>query len=129
MSAINYAGGEDAAESADTLASMRLDKHSKPSERHSSLARLTTRASIWAGGRVWSTCLSTIVACIPALLVGYTIAFPSSAVLVLMDGWKEGRLPGKDYQFSTELSSVFGVRFSGVRDVLAKHYRYCMHFV
>lgn len=59
--------------------------------------------------RIWSTCLSTLVASIPALLIGYTIAFPSSALLVLMDGWREGHLPSKDYQFDTELADVFSV--------------------
>ena len=67
----------------------------------------TTRTR--ARERIWSTCLSTLVASIPALLIGYTIAFPSSALLVLMDGWREGHLPSKDYQFDTELADIFSV--------------------
>ena len=68
---------------------------------------VTTRTR--ARERIWSTCLSTLVASIPALLLGYTMVFPSSALLVLLDGWSEGNLPSKDYQFSTELADVFGV--------------------
>ena len=59
--------------------------------------------------RLWSTGVSSLVASIPALLIGYTIAFPSSALPVLMGGWAEGRLPGREYQFNTRLSDLFGV--------------------
>ena len=59
--------------------------------------------------RLWSAGVSSLVASIPALLIGYTIAFPSSALPVLMGGWAEGRLPGREYQFNTRLSDFFGV--------------------
>lgn len=60
--------------------------------------------------RFWSTCISTLVASIPALLIGYTIVFPSSALLVLLGSWDgDGSLPSQSYQFSTVLLDVFGV--------------------
>ena len=71
----------------------------------------TTRAR----ERVWSTCVSTLVASIPALLIGYTVAFPSSALLLLMGDWRERHLPSKAYEFSTELADVFGVRSARLR--------------
>lgn len=56
--------------------------------------------------RVWSACVSTLVASLPASLIGFTIVYPSSALLVLMD---DGKLPSSAFQFSTELSDAFGV--------------------
>ena len=100
MASINSEG--DGTEDNTSLpASMRLlhaEHESKSSPFQPSVSERGTARSSYSE-RVWSTCVSTLVASIPALLIGYTIAFPSSAVLVLM----------KDYQFSTQLLDVFGV--------------------
>ena len=56
--------------------------------------------------RVWSTAVSAIVASIPALLLGYTLGFPSSALLDLTEddaGLRE------DYQLTLLLSDLFAV--------------------
>lgn len=55
--------------------------------------------------RRWTVLLSTIVACIPFVLAGCTLGFPSGALLDLIN--LEDR-PG--YKLSTELADVFGVR-------------------
>ena len=55
--------------------------------------------------RLWTVILSAIVACIPFLLVGSTLGFPSGALLDLTD--LEDR---PDYKLSRELADLFGVR-------------------
>jgi hypothetical protein len=55
--------------------------------------------------RLWSTVLFVMIASLPALLVGCTLAFPSIALLDLSE--LEER---PDYKLSTLLSDVFGVR-------------------
>lgn len=55
--------------------------------------------------RYWTVILSAIVACIPFLLVGCTLGFPSGALLDLTD--LEAR---PDYKLSRELEDIFGVR-------------------
>ena len=54
--------------------------------------------------RLWTVVLSAIVACIPFLLVGCTLGFPSGALLDLTD--LEDR---PDYKLSRELADLFGV--------------------
>lgn len=56
--------------------------------------------------RLWTTGLSALVASIPALMIGYTFAFPSSAILDLTED-KAG-LP-EDYRFSLALADIFAV--------------------
>ena len=58
--------------------------------------------------RLWSTTLSALVAAIPALMIGYTFAFPSSAILDLTTD-KAG-LP-EDYWLSLDLAEIFAVRY------------------
>lgn len=55
--------------------------------------------------RIWTVILSAIVACIPFLLVGSTLGFPSGVLLDLAD--MEER---PDFNLSTQLADVFGVR-------------------
>ena len=61
--------------------------------------------------RFWPACISTLVASILSLLMGFTIAFPSAALPVLLGSWREAQeyLPNKHYLFSTELADTFGV--------------------
>ena len=75
--------------------------------RRSSTAKLALERVLRTRQRLWSTAVSAFVVSIPALLVGYTIGFPSSALLDLTGD--EGDLP-KDYQFTTLLSDLFAVR-------------------
>ena len=63
--------------------------------------------------RLWTTVLFVMIASLPALLVGCTLAFPSIALLDLSE--LEER---EDFKLSTLLSDVFGVRDS---------VRACMH--
>ena len=78
-------------------------------EKHQTSNGSVPKTTIRGRERIWSTCVSTLVASVPALLIGYTVVFPSSALLVLMGDWREGHLPSKAYLFSTELADVFGV--------------------
>ena len=57
--------------------------------------------------RLWPTIVSTLVASISALLLGYTYGFPSSALLDLTGDVEE--LP-ENYQLNTLLSDLFAVR-------------------
>ena len=78
-------------------------------------ARLVVEIFAKTGERCWSVALSSLVVSILALLVGFSIAFPSNAVLDLQ-GDAIG-LP-QDYLFSTLLLSLFAVRpFMHIRDV------------
>ena len=56
--------------------------------------------------RLRLTIVAATIASIPSLLGGYTIAFPSSALLDLTG---DVVLP-KDYRFNTHLSELFAVR-------------------
>lgn len=56
--------------------------------------------------RLWSTSVSALVASIPALMIGYTFAFPSSALLDLTED--RAGLP-EDYRFSISFSEIFAV--------------------
>ena len=58
--------------------------------------------------RLWSTALSSLVAAIPALMIGYTFAYPSSALLDLTED--NAGLP-EDYRFSVLLADIFAVSF------------------
>ena len=60
--------------------------------------------------RLWATALAALVAAVPALLVGYTIGFPSSALLDLTGDPAAG-IPS-DYVFSSTLADVFAVNQS-----------------
>lgn len=72
--------------------------------------------------RVWTVVLSAIVACIPFLLVGCTLGFPSGALLDLTD--LEDR---PDYKLSRELADLFGVRmWASCIQVLAAHSWPCL---
>ena len=57
--------------------------------------------------RLWPTALSASVAAIPALMIGFTFAFPSSAILDLTAD--SAGLP-EDYRFSLALADIFAVR-------------------
>lgn len=59
--------------------------------------------------RLWSTTFSSLVAAIPALMIGYTFAFPSSAILDLTSD-ETADLP-ENYRFSLALADIFAVRF------------------
>ena len=74
--------------------------------RRSSTALMSVGSVLRTHQRLRSTILAAAIASIPALLGGYTIAFPSSALLDLTGGM-EG-LP-KDYLFNTALSELFAV--------------------
>ena len=54
--------------------------------------------------RIWTVLLSTVVACLPGLVAGCVLAFPSGALLDLTH-----LEPRPDYKFDTTLSDVFGV--------------------
>ena len=56
------------------------------------------------GERLWTTGISALVASIPAFMIGYTFAFPSSAILDLTDD--AAGLP-EDYRFSLSFSDIF----------------------
>jgi hypothetical protein len=58
--------------------------------------------------RLWPTALCSFVAAIPALMIGYTFAFPSSAILDLTA--ETAGLP-ENYRFSIALADIFAVRF------------------
>ena len=58
--------------------------------------------------RLWSTAIAAFVASIPALLVGYTLGFPSSALLDLT-GNGTADIPSS-YVFSSTLGDIFAVR-------------------
>ena len=93
--------------------------------RRSSTAKLALERVLRTRQRLWSTAVSAFVASIPALLVGYTIGFPSSALLDLTGD--EGDLP-KDYQFTTLLSDLFAVRitFITAQQLPVCHHSYCL---
>ena len=56
--------------------------------------------------RLWTTGLSALIASIPALMIGYTFAFPSSAILDLTED--DAGLP-EDYRFSISFADIFAV--------------------
>lgn len=58
--------------------------------------------------RLWSTTLSALVAAVPALMIGFTFAFPSSAIIDLTT--ETAGLP-EDYLFSLALADIFAVRY------------------
>ena len=60
--------------------------------------------------RLWSTTVSALIAVIPALLVGFTLGYPSPALLDLGD-------LSEDYRFNTLLSDLFGVSYVQLPDV------------
>ena len=57
--------------------------------------------------RLGPTAFSSLVAAIPALMIGYTFAFPSSAILDLTT--ESAGLP-ENYRLSIHLSDTFAVR-------------------
>ena len=60
--------------------------------------------------RLWTTTLASLVAAVPALLVGYTLGFASSALLDLTGDAAAG-IP-RDYVFSSAVADVFAVSYS-----------------
>jgi len=72
--------------------------------RRSSVAKLAVERLVRTRERLWATTIFVTVSAVPALLVGYTLGFSSSALLELTDK----NLP-LDRQFSDLLSSLFGV--------------------
>ena len=58
--------------------------------------------------RLWPTGVCSLVAAIPAVMIGFTFAFPSSAILDLTA--ENAGLP-EDYRFSIALADIFAVRF------------------
>ena len=75
--------------------------------RRSSTALSSVERVLKTHQRLRSTISATVIASIPTLVGGYTIVFPSSALLDLT-GDVEG-LP-KDYRLNTLLSELFAVR-------------------
>ena len=55
--------------------------------------------------RLWSTVVATFVASIPALLVGYTLGFASSALLDLTGDTDDNVVPS-DYYFGDTVSGI-----------------------
>lgn len=82
-----------------------IQQHCK--KRSSPPAQLLVEIFSRRGERQWSVGISSLVASIPSLLVGLTIAFPSNAVLDLTGDATE--LP-QEYLLSTLLLSLFAVR-------------------
>jgi len=70
--------------------------------RKSSTAKLVVERLVRTRERLWATGISATVAAIPALLVGYTLGYPSSTLSELT------ALPS-DFRFSDLLASLFGV--------------------
>ena len=68
----------------------------------SSTAKVAVERLVRTRERVWATAISSTVAAIPALLVGYTLGYPSSTLMELT------ALPS-DFRFSDLLASLFGV--------------------
>ena len=58
--------------------------------------------------RLWSTVVAAFVASIPALLVGYTLGFASSALLDLTGDTDDDAVPS-DYYFGDTVSGIFAV--------------------
>lgn len=56
--------------------------------------------------RLWSTAVASLVAAMPSLMVGYTLAFPSSALLDLMG--EDTDLP-RDFYFDDTIAEAFAV--------------------
>ena len=85
--------------------SLAIQQHRE--KRVSPVAQLLVEIFSRTGERQWSVGISSLVASIPSLLVGLSIAFPSNAVLDLTGEATE--LP-QDYLLSTLLLSLFAVR-------------------
>ena len=68
--------------------------------------------------RLWPTTFSSLVAAIPALMIGYTFAFPSSAILDLTS--ETADLP-ENYRFSLALADIFAVRFRNQEQLISSH--------
>ena len=64
--------------------------------------------------RFWPTTISSFVAAIPALLVGYTIGFASPA-LPNLTGESSGAIPS-NYVFSSSLADLFAVSVERERE-------------
>ena len=81
--------------------------HSEPGSDHANASELLQNRSyiVWVfktPERLWSTALSVATVSTLSLLIGFTLGFPSSALLNL------GDLP-EEYRFDTVLSDLFGV--------------------
>lgn len=72
--------------------------------RKSSTAQLALERLVRTRERLWSTAVASAVACIPTLLLGFTLAFPAPVLLELT----ADSAPEK-YKFGTQLSEIFGV--------------------
>ena len=81
--------------------------HRPLQRRRSTVAELVLERFVITRERRWSVGLCTLVSTLLAFLMGYTIAFPSSAILDLTGEAKE--LP-PDFLLSTLLLSIFAVR-------------------
>ena len=76
--------------------------------RRSSTAPLEVERVLRTKARLWSTALSAFVVSIPALLVGYTLGFTSSALLDLTGDAAD--VP-EAYRFSGLVSDLFAVSY------------------
>ena len=90
-------------ENTTELTSLTEGNHS---EIQSSNSEEVSEVPVKANQRIWTVILSAIVACIPFLLVGSTLGFPSGVLLDLADKMEER----PDLNLSTQLADVFGVR-------------------
>ena len=79
--------------------------------RRSTLAELVVERFVLTRERRWSVGISSFIAAILALLIGFTIGFPSNAILDLTGEATE--LP-PEYLLPTSLLSVFAVRIDVV---------------
>ena len=70
--------------------------------RRSSIAKLAIERLVRTRERLWATTISAIVSAIPALLAGYTIGFPSFALL-------EFQRLSSDHQLGDLLTALFVV--------------------
>ena len=85
----------------------QLSQDHRPQRRRSTVAELVVERFAVTRERRWSVGLCTVVGSILSFLMGFTVAYPSNAILDLTGEAKE--LP-PNYLLSTQLLSVFAVR-------------------
>ena len=79
-------------------------KHNDEFGQEVSIKEVTVNSKKVRGQRLWTTVLSTIVACMPFLLAGCTLGFPSGAILDLTDLEKR-----TEFKLTREQADLFGV--------------------
>ena len=94
----------DVTERSSLLGSKHSEK-SQPLVSNYDEVRITVGSPRQKCRSLFTTFVIIIVACVPALLVGCTLGFPSAALLDLREN--ESRMK---YKFNTVMSDIFGVR-------------------